>query len=272
MSDAISFGPFVLATPTLLVLVSWALGWWTGSRLNRDDDPGVAKLLTRAFIVTLVAARAAYVVEWSGAYLAHPLDIVDLRDGGWNLPVGLLLGWLYALAARPRQGRSARAVHLALAISMMAFVGGTVALHAMSDDDRRLALRDLRMTHLDGTPTTLQAHEGRMTVVNLWATWCGPCRREMPLLVAAEATHPDIDFVFVNQGEPAEQVTRYLSDQHLSLKHIVLDSASQVARAIDLRGLPTTVYLDAGGRVLAIDVGALSAAKLDQRIASLRYR
>jgi thiol-disulfide isomerase/thioredoxin len=200
MNETISVGPVVLATPTLLVLASWGIGWWTGDRLNRDDDRDLARLLTRAFVVALVAARAAYVVEWSGAYLAHPFDIADLRDGGWNLPVGLLLGWLYALAARPRTVRSARPVHLALMAGMLVFLGSTVVLHATSDADRRLALRDLQVTRLDGTPATLATPEGRTTVINLWATWCGPCRREMPMMAVAEAAHPDIDFVFVNQG------------------------------------------------------------------------
>ena len=89
------------------------------------------------------------------------------------------------------------------------------------------------------------------------------------MLARAEAAPPDIAFVVVNPGEPAGPVTRDLHDEELSMHNVFFDRASRVARAIDLRGWPSTVYLDAHGGVIAVDVGALSAAKLEQRLAAL---
>ncbi|MEO8937817.1 MAG: TlpA disulfide reductase family protein [Burkholderiaceae bacterium] len=273
MNEAIVVGPFVLSTTTLLTGASLGLGWVGGRWLLRDADRSMIGRLTRAFVVAIVAARVAFVVEWLDAYLAHPIDIVDVSDGGWNVPFGLLGGWLYTLAVRPggagRNPHATRRIQAALATSLLLFVAGTAALHMTAGVQKRLALQALNVTDGAGAPTTLAAFGGRPLVVNLWATWCGPCRREMPMLARAQDAHPEIVFVFVNQGEDERLIARYLADARLALRNSVRDTGSQVARAIALQGWPTTVWLAADGRVLAIDVGALSPVKLEQRLAEL---
>ena len=74
----------------------------------------------------------------------------------------------------------------------------------------------------DGTTVRLASFEGRQTVVNLWATWCPPCQREMPVLQKAQAARPDVHFVFVNQGESAQQVAAYLARSGLQLRNVLL--------------------------------------------------
>ena len=65
------------------------------------------------------------------------------------------------------------------------------------------------LTELTGTRTLglPEIIKGKPSVVNLWATWCGPCRAEMPTLAAAQKNTPDVIFVFVNQGESQATVT-----------------------------------------------------------------
>ncbi len=60
---------------------------------------------------------------------------------------------------------------------------------------------DISVRDIDGQPVSLQDLAGKPLVINLWATWCPPCRREMPVLAAAQQANPDVRFVFVNQGE-----------------------------------------------------------------------
>ena len=55
----------------------------------------------------------------------------------------------------------------------------------------------------------LRSYQGQPLVINLWATWCPPCRREMPVLAQAQKEHPDIRFLWINQGEDATAVMRY---------------------------------------------------------------
>src|SRR5690606_40886240 len=70
---------------------------------------------------------------------------------------------------------------------------------------RRVLFRSLALTKLEGGEVRLPTFIGQPTVVNLWATWCPPCRREMPVLRDAQQRYPDIAFIFANQGESAEQ-------------------------------------------------------------------
>jgi thiol-disulfide isomerase/thioredoxin len=104
-------------------------------------------------------------------------------------------------------------------------------------------------------------------VVNLWATWCGPCRAEMPVLAAAQRARPDVRFVFANQGEGPEVVQRYLAAERLALQDVWLDIGSGLGPALGSRGLPTTVFFDADGTRVDAHFGLLNAAALQARLA-----
>jgi cation diffusion facilitator CzcD-associated flavoprotein CzcO/thiol-disulfide isomerase/thioredoxin len=125
----------------------------------------------------------------------------------------------------------------------------------------------------DGQPATLaQAARGRPAVVNLWASWCGPCRVEMPDLADAQRRHTDMAFLFVNQGESAEKVQAFMARSGLALDEVWLDQGSSLGRAIRSPGLPTTVFLDAQGRQVDAHFGVLSAASLQAKVEALRRR
>lgn len=124
---------------------------------------------------------------------------------------------------------------------------------------------------LDGAPTDLPTvAKGRPTVVNLWATWCPPCREEMPLLALAQERETAVLFVFVNHGESAETVRRYLYDEILALDNVLLDTASVLRPAVGAKGLPTTLFYDAEGRLVARHAGAISKAALASKLKLLR--
>src|SRR3546814_7473677 len=72
---------------------------------------------------------------------------------------------------------------------------------------------------------------GEPMVVNLWATWCPPCRREMPVLAKAQEERGDVTFVFVNQGESESEIRDYLRESHLQLSNVLLDPFSSECRS-----------------------------------------
>jgi thiol-disulfide isomerase/thioredoxin len=131
---------------------------------------------------------------------------------------------------------------------------------------------DVRLAELNGARTLplAQLIAGKPAVVNLWASWCGPCRVEMPTLAAAQQRVPDVMFVFVNQGESAATVTTYLQRSGLPLTQVWLDPASQLGPATGSRGLPTTLFFDAKGQRVGAHFGILNAAALQVQLDRLR--
>ncbi|MBE0614344.1 MAG: TlpA family protein disulfide reductase [Burkholderiales bacterium] len=128
-----------------------------------------------------------------------------------------------------------------------------------------------QLTTLAGKSTDLATvAAGKPMVVNLWATWCPPCRLELPYLAAAQRQEPEINFVFADQGEDAVTVARYLDAAHLELANVLLDINLRLGREIGVTVLPVTLFYDAGGRMVDTHLGALSPSLLAEKLNKLR--
>ena len=102
-----------------------------------------------------------------------------------------------------------------------------------------------------GNPLTLADFRGQVVVLNLWATWCGPCRKEMPSLDRLEAEHgPDGIYVLplsLDRGD-ADQIQAFYDEVGIRTLKIYRDPTSAASRALGAFGLPTTVVFDQEGR------------------------
>lgn len=130
-------------------------------------------------------------------------------------------------------------------------------------------LPTLTLKSLDGQPFALGSLKGRPVVLNAWASWCGPCRREMPMLLDAARANPGVTFVFVNQGEGPEAVRVYERETRLSLPLVLLDVNTQLADLLSFPGLPTTFVFDRAGRLVAKHLGQLEAHQLEAYLKGL---
>lgn len=107
-------------------------------------------------------------------------------------------------------------------------------------------------TAVDGTPASLGDFKGKPAVVNLWATWCGPCLKEMPSLERLRAQFAGrLTVAAVSEDHAgAKVVVPFVADKGLQKLAIYLDPQGELGHALKVRGLPTSIVLDAAGRIV----------------------
>jgi len=251
----------------LLLFGSVFLALALGNRLAPGGRSAVERSIWLVVALMLVVARIAFVSRYHDIYMQEPLRILDVRDGGFRPAAGLAAGAATTLwLAWRRAGRRA-ALLAALACGGILWVAGNAGLSAAA---RGQALPHVTLASADGNAVTLDAMLGKPVVVNLWTSWCPPCRREMPVLARAQADHPEVAFVFANQGETAAAVTAYLAGEGLRLDNVLLDGAMTLSRQTASPGLPTTLFFDARGRLVDRRMGELSPATLAERLDMVR--
>lgn len=267
MTQTLMLGPLALSLPLLVGAAAFLLASWVGRRLGPAHAVEVERHILRTLLVGLLAARLAFVVQFHDAYWKAPLSILDIRDGGWHAAIGLGAALAYAGAVLARRKALRKPLLAAAGTAGGLWIAAALVLSAGTPEDVRLP--PLALPATDGTTVRLASFEGRPTVVNLWAIWCPPCQREMPVLQQAQAARPDLHFVFLNQGESPQQVAAYLAKSGLPLRNVLLDARGEAGAALGHRALPTTLFFDAGGRLVATRVGELSRASLAQRLSDL---
>ena len=129
---------------------------------------------------------------------------------------------------------------------------------------------DFALTTLDGEPFTLSDADGMPVVLNFWATWCGPCRNELPALQdAAERYNDRILFVGVDQAEEADVVQSFVDEFGLTFP-IPMDSDGAVGQRYNVRGLPTNFFIDSNGLIRNIWSGEMNAITLAEQIEEIQ--
>ncbi len=132
---------------------------------------------------------------------------------------------------------------------------------------------DFTLRDLSGNPHTLSDHRGRVVVINFWATWCPPCRVEMPALQDTYETYRDQGVVVLavnlTQVDELDAIEPYRQELGLTFP-ILLDSASEVSNGLyRVLGIPTSVFVDRDGVVQEVFVGAIPLEELDTKIRNL---
>ncbi len=262
--DAITLGPLLIPLPRLFlflgVVAVFGLAMWFERRRKVD----LSSPLWISLLVGLGVARLVYVVQNWPFYRDAPWEALYLWQDGYAPLAGVAATVITALLITLYRRYPPQLLQAPLVLGLAVWFGLTTLTAALVEDDRpglptEMTLRDLQLQDV-----SLEQYAGQPVVVNLWASWCPPCRREMPAFQAAQEKNPEIRFVFPNQGESADLVQEFIDEEELELANVLLDTGNRVGQHFGAVGMPTTLFFDAEGRLVDSHVGEVSAARLNQ--------
>ncbi|MFQ6066609.1 MAG: TlpA family protein disulfide reductase [bacterium] len=123
---------------------------------------------------------------------------------------------------------------------------------------------DFTLENLEGSAVSLKDFEGKVVFLNFWATWCGPCREEMPSMEKLWQRFKEKAFVIlaVDLREKKEEISSFMKDYGLTFP-VLLDSRGEVGSIYAVRAIPTTYLIDSQGRIVGKALGARDWASQD---------
>jgi cytochrome c biogenesis protein CcmG/thiol:disulfide interchange protein DsbE len=135
-------------------------------------------------------------------------------------------------------------------------------------DSTGVTLPDLELPALggDGAPLDVGTLSGP-AVVNVWATWCGPCRKELPAFQEVSASRPEVRFIGVNSVETGD-ARPFLDGLGITYEQYV-DDAGQLAEGLGAAALPVTIVVGADGSVVTAHLGPMSVDDLEGALAAV---
>jgi cytochrome c biogenesis protein CcmG, thiol:disulfide interchange protein DsbE len=133
------------------------------------------------------------------------------------------------------------------------------------------AAPDFALKSLDGSTVSLSDLRGKALMVNFWATWCPPCKEEMPVLQAAYEKYRDqgFEFVGIDMKEDERTVRNFVEEGGYSWTFL-LDSNGQVSNSYRVTGVPTTYFIDRDGIIQGMYIGAISRGVLEGKLDSIK--
>jgi thiol-disulfide isomerase/thioredoxin len=128
----------------------------------------------------------------------------------------------------------------------------------------------IQLHDLDGQPVSLEDYRGQVVLVNNWATWCPPCRQEMPVLEAffRDHQHEGFTIVAIDAGDPQEIVNDFVSSYNMSFP-VWIDPSSVALNSFRNNYLPSSYLISEQGQVIMVWSGAVTRHSLEENITPL---
>ncbi|MES2904329.1 MAG: TlpA disulfide reductase family protein [Pseudomonadota bacterium] len=259
MSPILNLGPLALSTDRLAAVAAIWLFVAIGSHRRMAGE--AAAVVSIAAVGGFVVARLAYVGMHVADFSNEPLAILKVWQGGF-VPLAGIFAVLIILGLRAPADRRFRLIAILIALSGSWYIADRLLTTTVQSPfvTSPAGLKTLEGKQFD--PATL---EGRPYVINLWADWCPPCRREMPLLAEAARKHPEVAFLFINQGDLPNIATKLPAQHGIDPSTILLDEAAKLSASYG-GALPSTIFVGPNGDVRSVHAGEISRAALSDKI------
>jgi len=259
-----NLGPLAISVGQALMLGAFLVALVVGKLSARRRDVAIGDVLFNLVALGFLIARGVFVARYYTSYGFDPIAWIDISDGGFDVAAGLLAIIFYASYLGVREARLRTPLSAALLAGLITW-GLTGGLLSRIESQANRPPTSKLYT-LNGTVTDLvqlQQNSGkRPMVVNLWATWCPPCRTEMPVLEQAQNERSDVLFVFANQAESAATIQKFMTSMQLEMENVLQDRHRDIGRLAGSAALPTTLFYNADGRLIDSHLGQLSKATL----------
>lgn len=155
-----------------------------------------------------------------------------------------------------------------------ASVGSTAERSEAISNNQLKDAPDFTLKNRDGEPFTLSEHEGKVVVLNIWATWCPPCRKEIPDFVDIQKEMRDKDVLFVGVSIDREgwEVVRPFAQKYEINYPIMVDDGTVNQKYGPFRGIPTTFIINKKGKVEYVAPGMVRKQKIQPILEKLASR
>jgi len=259
--NAVSLGPFVFSNDRVIAILTGLaflamaeiMAWY-----RREDREAIRHWTGAALVIWIISARLGFVIANKDAFAASPWTVFAIWQGGFHILAGTVGLGATIVAALLKDTRIAGPFLTSIAAGTLAF-GVTLQVFP---NEAKGSLPEAQLVDLSGAPVDLHARDGRPMVLNLWATWCPPCRREMPMMMEIAQSQKDVDILFANQGETVEKIGVFLEQSDLPATGILRDPHSDLMQEYGMLGMPSTLFFAADGSLHAVQTGEMSRAAL----------
>lgn len=259
--EAITLGPLFIPFSRLPAILAILVLLISAEAFNKRYL-GLSLWAWLMVLASALAARLFYAAATPASYLDAPLTLFYFWQPGYSQ----LGAWLGSLAVsawfvirKPSLRKPLISIWLAAALVFIIF---TNLLNVAANS---ASVPKLSFPNLYDEEIHLQELAGKPLIVNLWATWCPPCMREMPLL-ASYADNPKLNLVLINQGESSFSIENFIRTQKLAfnINQLLLDTQQKAGQHFTNPGLPATYFYSADGQLVDRHYGELSRAQLDR--------
>lgn len=286
MGNTFNLGPLAMDAAIVIFLLAYFLSFLLLSIVAKKftiDQRWIRSTFDGALISALIGARLGFVFSYWPAFQDKPWTMFYFWQSGFMFSAGIvtwlafMIGKIAVMSSVQRnQQMGALSIHLSLFLSLYLVANLLIpkGVNPGGDNSEFPRLANFQMQTIEGLPVALNDLKGQPAIINFWATWCGPCRREMQLLNDSfhQYQSQGIHLVAINMSEPTDQVVEYLEENKLDLPVWIdgVNAGEDVFHSLGGQVLPTTLFVDAQGRIQRIRVGELSSGTMFQGILDIQ--